>query len=171
MMRVENEAPVGFRADQHLGAGRRFIPFRGVTETLHYTTQAQQDELGARAHPEFAPSEDTIGVLIPIGKSSAWWSLPQDARQPFFGGRDQSPGHTAIGLPYVDRVFRKLYHSRYLPDAVPYDFLTYFEFNRAHAEDFRRLLQELRDVEHNPEWAYVDLEYEIWTQKLGSWPG
>ena len=74
-------------------------------------------------------------------------------------------GHTAIGIRYVDRVFRKLYHSRYTDPPTPYDFLTYFEFNRSDQASFHMLLNELRDTGRNPEWSYVELEYEIWMTK------
>jgi hypothetical protein len=59
-----------------------------------------------------------------------------------------------------------LYHSRYLPEASNYDFLTYFEFRDADAPAFRGLLAELRDVKRNPEWRYVEREFEIWMTKL-----
>jgi len=43
---------------------------------------------------------------------------------------------------------------------------TYFEFDRKHTDGFKRLLAGLRDPERNPEWKYVDREYEIWMTKL-----
>ena len=70
-------------------------------------------------------------------------------------------------LSFVDRVYRKLYHSREAVPGAAYDFLTYFEFSQVHRDDFNRLLHELRDTRHNPEWRYTELEYEIWMTKLG----
>jgi chlorite dismutase len=107
-----------------------------------------------------------MAVLIPIGKSEEWWKLAQDQRQAYFQKTDTHQGHTAIGLKYVDRVFRKLYHSRYLNAALGYDFLTYFEFEDVYEKDFKDLLAELRDTSGNPEWAYVNLEFEIWMTKI-----
>ena len=104
-------------------------------------------------------------MLIPIGKSDEWWELALDQRQAYFQ-RGVKEGHTAIGLRYVDRVFRKLYHSRYLDPTANYDFLTYFEFYDQYANDFRKLLVELRDSTLNPEWNYVNLEFEIWMNKV-----
>jgi hypothetical protein len=72
-----------------------------------------------------------------------------------------------IGLAYAGRVFRKLYHSRYLKARLSYDFLTYFEFQERDTEAFKALLTELRDPTGNPEWAYVDFEFEIWMTKRG----
>ncbi len=139
--------------------------FRGVTEHLQYTTDAQRQELDRHSPSELPPSENTIAVLIPIGKSRDWWELAQDQRQAFFQ-KAVDEGHTAIGLRYSDRVFRRLYHSRYVDYSANYDFLTYFEFYDQYADDFRKLLMELRDPTHNPEWKYVNLEFEIWLNKV-----
>ena len=72
----------------------------------------------------------------------------------------------SIGANYVDRIHRKLYHTRYAVETRDHDFITYFEFDRAHTDDFQRLLTALRDPERNPEWKYVDREYEIWMTKM-----
>ncbi len=141
--------------------------FHGVTQPLHYASAVQSRELDTRSRAEFEPSNKTTAVLIPIGKSQDWWQLAQDRRQAHFQTNEEYQGHTAIGIRYVDRVFRKLYHSRYTSPLTPYDFLTYFEFNSAHQDAFERLLSELRDTARNPEWAYVKLEYEIWMTKIG----
>ena len=143
------------------------VQYHGVTQHLQYTSNAQRQKLDERSISELEPSGDTTAVLIPIGKSEAWWKLAQDQRQAHFQRTNTHEGHTAIALKYADRVFRKLYHSRYLNAALNYDFLTYFEFKDAHEEDFRTLLAELRDTGGNPEWAYVDLEFEIWMTKIG----
>ena len=148
----------------HLGNTPSII-FRGVTQELQYTTAAQRQELDRHSRSELPPSENTIAVLIPIGKSGEWWDLAQDQRQAYFQ-KAVKEGHTAIGLRYVDRVFRKLYHSRYVDPTANYDFLTYFEFYDQYADDFRKLLMELRDATRNPEWNYVNLEYEIWMNKV-----
>jgi len=166
LIRLESDTPIPL-AEASLSNGEAsLIIFRGVTQHLHYTSASQSQELAARSRPEVAPSPEARAVLIPIGKSRDWWQLLQDRREVHFQTRAAQPGHTAIGIRYVDRVFRKLYHSRYLSPPAPYDFLTYFEFNSAHQDDFKRLLGELRDTAQNPEWAYVALEYEIWLTKI-----
>lgn len=142
------------------------LTYRGVTGHLEYTSAAQVARL-SEAKAEYPGSPDTVAVLIPIRKTAAWWNLPQDRRQSHFTPSTAHAGHTAIGEPYVDRVFRRLYHSRYQGEhPVDYDFLTYFEFEKADAPRFRELLGKLRDNAVNPEWAYVDLEFEVWMTKL-----
>ena len=128
---------------------------RGVVQHLHYTTLEERTDLTARSRAELAPG--ATAVLIPIRKSAAWWALAHDQRGEHFHRR-----HTPIGAPYVERIFRKLYHARYL--GSPYDFLTYFEFPPEEADYFRRLLAELRAT---PEWQdHVEHEHEVWLTKL-----
>jgi len=167
VVRIESDAPIHLAEESKSTSKGRIITFRGVTENLHYTSETQRQELNARSREEFKPSNETTAVLIPIGKSLKWWQLSQDQREAHFKSGDKYKGHTAIGISFVDRVFRKLYHSRYIGRPVPYDFLTYFEFNESHRDDFTKLLNELRDPAQNPEWDYVDLEYEIWMRKIG----
>ncbi len=164
MLRVEHDAPIPFPED---ALPNRLTVFRGVTKHLFYTGRAQRDELNERSRGELGPSPETAAVLIPIAKAPAWWQLAQDQRQAHFERHGVHEGHTAIGLRYVDRVFRKLYHCRYSDAPGPYDFLTYFEFQKSHADDFKRLLAELRDPNRNPEWSFVTLEFEVWLTKLG----
>ncbi len=131
---------------------------RGVAQHHQYTDAAQKRDLESVSHAELAPGPSTVAVLIPMRKNDAWWALSQDQRNAHFAGQ----GHTAIGRRYADRIYRKLYHSRYLEHGSGCDFLTYFEFDEGHTSDFRALLDELRAT---AEWAYVDLEYEIWMTK------
>jgi len=132
---------------------------RGVVQHLHYTTLEERTDLAERSRAELPPAADTIAVLIPIRKSPEWWQLAQDQRGDHF-----HKSHTPIGAPYVERIFRRLYHARYI--GPPHDFLTYFEFASGDAALFRQLLGELRDVSKNPEWNYVVDEHEVWMTKL-----
>ncbi len=163
VIRIETPVPPSFSEES---SGSSLIQFHGVRQNLHYTSDVQNKELNARAIKEVEPSEHTTAVLIPIAKSDDWWKLAQDQRQAYFQKTDKHEGHTAIGLGYVDRVFRKLYHSRFLGVGLGYDFLTYFEFKDEYEKDFKTLLAALRDTNVNPEWAYVNLEYEIWMTKI-----
>ena len=165
VVRIEGSVPISEESFSPSVAS--VIQYHGVTQHLQYTSEAQRQELDGHSISELEPSDHTTAVLIPIGKSEAWWNLAQDQRQAHFRKTAAQEGHTAIGLRYVDRVFRKLYHSRYLHAALDYDFLTYFEFKDPYERDFRTLLAELRDAGSNPEWAYVDLEFEIWMTKIG----
>jgi hypothetical protein len=163
VVRIETPVPISLSEE----LSNSLIKFHGATQHLHYTTDSQRQELKQRAIPELEPSDHTTAVLIPIGKSEEWWKLAQDKRQSYFQKSEANEGHTAIGIKYVDRVFRKLYHSRYLGSMLNYDFLTYFEFEDVYAKDFKTLLAELRDTKTNPEWAYVNYEFEIWMTKIG----
>src|SRR5262249_20964725 len=146
------------------GAKTGTLLLQGVPQHLEYMSRAQREKLGSR--PEFPPSKDTVAVIIPIRKSAAWRALAHDERGIHFRQTEGKKGHTAIGASYVDRIHRKLYHTRYAVETRDHDFITYFEFERAQTDDFKRLLAALRDTEQNPEWKYVDREYEIWMTKV-----
>jgi hypothetical protein len=146
------------------GANGPKLLLQGVPQHLEYMSRAQRDKLSSR--PEFPASKDTVAVVIPIRKSADWWALAHDERTVHFQKTEGKKGHSAIGAGYVDRIHRKLYHTRYAVETRDHDFITYFEFDRAHVDDFKRLLTALRDTEQNPEWKYVDREYEIWMTKL-----
>lgn len=165
VVRIETSVPPSL--SEEMFSGSSVIQFYGVTQHLHYTSDDQRQELDRRSIPELEPSEHTMAVLIPIRKSEEWWKLSQDRRQAYFQKTDTHEGHTAVGLRYADQIFRKLYHSRYLNAVLSYDFLTYFEFKDVYGRNFRTLLSELRDKKKNPEWAFVDREFEIWMTKIG----
>jgi chlorite dismutase len=138
----------------------------GLPKHLQYTSAEQQAELKKTSRAEVPAGENTIAVIIPIHKSDAWWALPQDKRNAYFQKTGDQIGHTAIGAKYAERIYRKLYHTRYAVETKDHDFITYFEFERKHTSDFQALVAQLRDRRLNPEWAFVDREYEIWLAKV-----
>jgi hypothetical protein len=168
---VRGPLPSGIEAGQRLwrleAAGRLPMPdapFIGATMHLVYTDSATRSELTRISSPESGP----VAVLIPIRKSAEWWALGREQRQALV--MEGAPhGHLAIGQRYAARIYRRLYHARYLPGSE-WDFLTYFEFPADTAAAFEELLAALRDVERNPEWAFVDREVELWMTRLGG-PG
>lgn len=135
-------------------------PFIGATTHLLYTDSPVRSELARISSPESGP----VAVLIPIRKSAEWWALAREQRHALM--MEGSPhGHLAIGQRYAARIYRRLYHARYLPGSE-WDFLTYFEFPEDATAAFTELLGALRDVERNPEWAFVDREIELWMTRL-----
>jgi hypothetical protein len=135
-------------------------PFIGSTQHVVYTDTTTRSDLSQISSAPSGP----VAVLIPIGKSPSWWALAQDERQAYFS---QGRGHTALGRRFASRIYRRLYHARYLPGSG-WDFLTYFEFPEAERNAFEELLSLLRDPAQNPEWTFVDRELEIWFQKRGA---
>jgi hypothetical protein len=127
-------------------------PLVGVRTELRYTHGAEKATLDARA-ADLGRAEALFGVLIPIRKSAAWWALPQDARREIFEERSR---HIQGTIGYLPAIARRLYHSRDL--GGPFDFLTWFEFDPAHAARFDELLAFLRRSE---EWRYVEREVEL----------
>ncbi len=127
-------------------------PLVGVASNGRYTHKSEKTELDARQAGLGRP-EATLGVLIPIRKTPAWWALTQDDRRAIF---EEQSAHISGAIKYLPAVARKLYHSRDLGE--PFDFLTWFEFAPDAAPAFDELLAFLRGT---VEWHYVDREVEI----------
>jgi hypothetical protein len=125
---------------------------RGVVSHTRYTTRKEADALAA-VQPPLGRHAASCGALIPIKKSSRWWSLAQDERRAIY---EETSHHTSIGLQYLPRIARRLHHSRDLGE--PFDFLTWFEFAPEHEPAFDELLARLRGSE---EWKYVEREVDI----------
>lgn len=127
---------------------------RGITSNDRYVARSEKSQLLARQEGLGRPSA-TVGVLIPIRKSAAWWALTQDERLDVFTRQSK---HTEIGLDYLPAIARRLHHCRDIAENEPFDFLTWFEFAPEHADAFEHLLERLRASE---EWSYVDREVDI----------
>jgi hypothetical protein len=160
LIRVESAARISVPGE----AGPKLL-FHGVPQHLEYTTSEQRADLTKRSRADLPPGKDTVTVIIPIRKNAQWWALPTDERMAFFQKQGDKIGHTAIGAMYAEQIYRKLYHTRYAVETTDHDFITYFEFEHKHTDTFKSLLTRLRDPQQNPEWNYVDREYEIWLTK------
>jgi len=127
---------------------------RGVTSNARYTT-ADEKERMAKKQADLGRPEATHAALIPIRKNAEWWALTQDKRRAIF---EETSRHVAIGLKYLPAVARRLHHCRDLGVSEPFDFLTLFDYTKADAEAFDKLVAELRATE---EWKFVDREVDI----------
>ena len=124
----------------------------GVASHVRYTERAEKEQLAA-VQARLGRPEATCAALIPIKKSAAWWELTQEERRQIFEDKSH---HIAASLKYLPAIARQLYHCRDLGE--PFDFLTWFEFEPAHAEMFEELVGMLRATE---EWNYVEREVDI----------
>jgi chlorite dismutase len=127
---------------------------RGVVSNERYLTGVEKREL-TRVQQPLGRAPATLGVLIPIKKSDAWWDLPQDARRTLF---EERSAHIALGRRALPNVARRLHHCRDLGTQEPFDFLTWFDFAPEDEPLFDDLLVRLRATE---EWTYVVREVEV----------
>ena len=125
---------------------------RGVTSYERYLHKMERSALVVQ-QAELGRLEATRAALIPIKKSTAWWELAQDERRAIFEERSH---HITLGLKYVARIARRLYHGYDLGE--PFDFLTWFEYAPEDAGAFEELIGSLRGTE---EWTYVEREVHI----------
>ena len=77
-------------------------------------------------------------------------------------------GHALSADAGIAGITRRLVHA---PEGYgrdeSYDFVGYFEFAEADASTFSAVMAALRDVEQNPEWAYVSEGPEWWGRRVG----
>jgi hypothetical protein len=125
---------------------------RGSTGHVRYVEQSEKLAL-AKVTPPLARPEASLGAMIPIRKSDAWWELPQDERRAIL---EQRSAHVSLGLKYLPAIARRLYHARELGER--FDFLTWFEYAPEHASLFEELVAALRASE---EWKYVEREVDF----------
>jgi chlorite dismutase len=124
----------------------------GVASQPRNTERPEKEQLTA-VQAEIGRPEATYAALIPIKKSAAWWELTQEERRQIFEDKSH---HIASSLKYLPAIARQLYHSRDLGET--FDFLTWFEYAPAHADEFEELVRTLRATE---EWRYVEREVDI----------
>ena len=146
---------LGQVAGDHFRLEVRFAVTRQLNYTDAETLQRLKDNAPKRGNGEEQPN----AVVFPLSKTPAWWTLTAEKRQNYFFahpelfGNDHL-GHNGVGFKYIQRIFRKLYHSRFIDSQQ--DFMTYFEYADADADTFDSLLSGLRDTTRNQEWKYVE---------------
>src|SRR3989338_4341231 len=107
------ESMLRFESATALQSGPAAV-FKGTVRHLQYTSAAVRSELQKKSAASFPAAESTLAVLIPIRKSAAWWALSQDERQRYFERKQGLRNHLVIGSDYAAKIYRKLYHSRYV---------------------------------------------------------
>jgi len=142
---VTHGAPAGEKSDW---------VFRGITSNERYVEAREKTDLVARQEGLGRPGAN-LGAMILIRKNANWWRLSQSERRDIL---ENQSAHIKIGLKYLPQVARRLHHCRDLGENEPFDFVTWFEFSRAHETDFDNLVNELRAT---TEWKFVDREADI----------
>ena len=155
----------------------------GVQKPRSYTSHAMTQYAYARAQQPGPGSVHPFGVVTPMNKSAEWWGMDWMHRESFFLPRYDAKesmvakGHALAADAGIACITRRLVHAPegYGPPVNPregsYDFVGYFEFAEADASTFRAVMAALRDVEQNPEWAYVSEGPEWWGRRVGELAG
>ena len=146
----------------------------GVQRPRSYTSQAMTQFAYAGALQPGPGKQYPLGVVTPLNKTEQWWSMDWMRRESFFLPRYDSKGgmmargHALAAEPGIPHIVRRLVHAAgsYGRKDV-YDFVGYFEFAEEQAPVFRAVMAALRDVEQNPEWAYVREGPEWWGRRVG----
>ncbi len=100
--------------------------------------------------------------LVPMRKTSAWWSKDWVERHTYFlprydeQGRMTHKGHALAAAAGIPCLLRRTYKHQTLPaPADEYEFLNYFECADAGVPVFQAVRAALRDPAENPEWRFV----------------
>ncbi len=158
-----------------MAAGGSVESLCGVQRPRSYTSHAMTQYAYTRAQQPGPGSAHPIGVVTPMNKDARWWSMDWMHRESFFlprydGSENMAvKGHALAADAGISCITRRLVHA---PDGYgkegSYDFVGYFEFAEADAETFSAVMAALRDVEQNPEWAYVSEGPEWWGRRVAT---
>jgi hypothetical protein len=100
-------------------------------------------------------------IIVPVNKKPEWWALDPLDRHAYFypsrNGRGDIQGHARSAEAGISSIYKKIYHH---PDGHglegQYDFISYFECADEHLATFDAICRNLRNVDQNPEWKYVE---------------
>ena len=146
----------------------------GVQRPRSYTSHAMTQYAYARAQQPGPGGVHPLGVVTPMNKNAEWWGMDWMHRESFFLPRYDAKenmavkGHALAADAGIACITRRLVHA---PEGYGkeggYDFVGYFEFAEADASTFSAVMAALRDVEQNPEWAYISEGPEWWGRRVG----
>jgi len=150
---------------RRIGHCAEVVALDGARRAPQYTSA----ELYAYA---YSPSpERTTGrvvrnaIIIPVRKTAEWWALDPIDRHAYFypsrNGHGDVRGHARAAEAGISLLYRKIYHH---PDGPgiggQYDFIAYFECADEHLGALDEVRRNLRNVDQNPEWKYVEEGHE-----------
>jgi len=145
----------------------------GVQRPRSYTSQAMTQFAYAGALQPGPGKQFPFAVVTPLNKTEEWWSMDWMRRESFFlprydpKGAVMTRGHALAAEPGIPHIVRRLVHAAgSYGRKDKYDFIGYFEFAEEQAPVFRAVMAALRDVEQNPEWAYVREGPEWWGRRV-----
>jgi hypothetical protein len=148
----------------------------GVVRPPSFTGGAMYDFAYARQRTQEPAAAMPNGFLLPLSKTADWWAKDWMERHTYFlpryddAGRKCSDGHALAAAPGVAALMRRTYkHPDERAPLGAYDFVNYFECADADVPTFHAVCAALRDVDRNPEWAFVR-EAPTWQgRRVGAW--
>jgi hypothetical protein len=148
----------------------------GVVRPMTYTGNAMYNFAYAHRVVQQPGAAAPNAFLVPMSKTAAWWQKDWMERHTYFlpryddAGRKIAQGHVLASAAGVASLMRRTYkHPTEPAPAGAYDFVTYFECADDAITTFHEVCAALRDVERNPEWAFVR-EGPTWQgRRVASW--
>ena len=134
------------------------VSLDGAIRVPQYTSAALYAYAYKPAPPRTTGRTVRNAIIIPVNKKPEWWALdPLDRHAYFYPSQNGHGGHARSVEAGITSVYKKIYHH---PDGHgidgQFDFISYFECADEHLPVFDAICRNLRNVERNPEWKYVE---------------
>ena len=153
---------------RRLGDTAEITTIEGAARNPRYSSAEMVGYSNRNAPPRRSGRLSRNAIIIPIRKSAEWWQKSTLERHSYFyphvdhSSASHVKGHALAAEKGIGSLFRRVYHN---PDgyerANEFDFLTYFECDDEALPVFEHVMANLRDLQQNPEWRYVQ-EGPIW---------
>jgi hypothetical protein len=148
----------------------------GVVRPTNYTGTSMHNFAYAHRALQQPGTRMPNAFLMPLSKTSEWWSKSWMERHTYFlpryddAGNMSNEGHALVCEPGIACLLRRTYKQAEEPaPSGAYDFLNYFECADADLPTFYAICAGLRDVRRNPEWRFV-LEGATWQgRRVATW--
>lgn len=159
-----------------LGPGVRTAVRSGVLRPPLYTGNAMHNFAYAHRVLQQPGALMPNAFFLPTSKTADWWRKGWMERHTYFlprydeAGNPVRDGHALAAQAGVECLFRRTYKQREEPATEGcYDFLNYFECADDDRPSFHAVVDSLRNVERNPEWAFVR-EGPLWQgRRVATW--
>lgn len=134
----------------------------GVSRPTNYTGNAMHNFAYAEQVVQQPGAIMPNGFLVPMSRTAAWWEKDWMERHSYFlpryddAGHMAREGHVLVAAPGIESLMRRTYKQESEPaPADAYDYVNYFECTDDSVPTYHEVCCALRDVERNPEWAFM----------------
>ena len=157
------------------GDGLLIASIEGALRVPQYTSAEMYEYAFKNAATRASGRARQQVVILPMRKNADWWRMNALERHTYFyphvsTSGEKVKGHATAAEAGVGAIYRRLYYN---PDGNgrkgEFDFITYFEFADAQLPVFEKVCRNLRDVDQNPEWRFVEEGREWRGRRVLKW--
>ena len=147
---------------RRFGQGALIASMEGALRVPQYTSAEMHAYAYKNAASRPSGRAQQQVIILPMRKTQEWWRMTVLERHtylyPHVGANGvKVKGHATAAEAGVSAIYRRLYYN---PDGNgrpgEFDFITYFECADDQLPVFEQVCRNLRDVQQNPEWGFVE---------------